>query len=267
MAMWHPRAMSSNYDPTLYDLSVAQDFGGDVHWYTELAKSSGGPVLELGAGTGRVLLPIAEAGVEITGLDLDSAMLEALRAKVAEKEKATRERIAVVQGDMRDFRLDREFALVIIPFRAFLHNLTFEDQLACLRSCHNQLRGGGMLAFNVFHPSLRYMAANDGAMARVWRWTGEAALPDGGWITRSEAAHYDTVGQLVHARHRLERFNARGEHVETFMQRLELAYLYPGDLRRLLEHAEFEDIDMRGGFDGRPFSEDGDELVVTARKP
>ncbi len=259
--------MTSNYNPTLYDLCVVEDFGGDVRWYCEQAKASGGPVLELGAGTGRITLPIAETGVEITGLDLDARMLDALGAKVAAAGADVQHRVILVERDMRDFRLEREFGLVIIPFRAFLHNLTFEDQLACLRCVYAHLRKDASLAFNVFHPSLKFMAANEGSMSRIWRWTDEVALPDGGWIMRSESNRYDTVRQLAHSRHRFERFNAEGELVETFIQRLELAYLYPGELRRLLETAGFEDIEIRGGFDERPFTQDGDELVVSARKP
>ena len=259
--------MTSNYDPTLYDLCVPEDFGGDVRWYCERALASGGPVLELGAGTGRITLPIADAGIEITGFDLDARMLDALRAKVVAAGPDLDRRVNVVEGDMREFRLAQEFALVIIPFRAFLHNLTFEDQLACLRCVHAHLRSGGELAFNVFHPSLEIMAANTGATAGVWRWTDEVVLPDGGWITRSEANRYDSVRQRAHSRHRFERFDARGELVETFIQRLELACLYPGELHGLLEAAGFDDIEMRGGFDERPFTHDGDELVVSVRKP
>lgn len=259
--------MTSNYDATLYDLCTPEDFGGDVQWYCELARASGGPVLELGAGTGRITLPVAETGVEITALDLDARMLDALRAKVAAAGADLERRVTVVEGDMRDFHLEREFALVIIPFRAFLHNLTFEDQLACLRCAHAHLRSGANLAFNVFHPSLEIMAANEGAMARVWRWTDEVAMPDGGWITCSEANRYDTVRQRAHSRHRFERFNARGELVETFIQRLELAYLYPGELQRLLEAAGFDTIEIHGGFAERPFTQDGEELVVSARRP
>lgn len=259
--------MTSNYHPTLYDLCISEDFGGDVRWYCAQAKASGGPVLELGAGTGRITLPVAETGVEITGLDLDAGMLAALRSKLASHGPELQERVTLVEADMRVFHLDREFALVIIPFRAFLHNLDFQDQLACLRCVLAHLRKDASLAFNVFHPSLRFMAANEGKTSGVWRWTDDVEMPDGGWIMRSEANRYDTVRQLVHSRHRFERFNAEGELVETFIQRLELAYLYPGDLRRLLETAGFEDVEIRGGFDDGPFIEDGDELVLSARKP
>ena len=93
-------------------------------------------------------------------------------------------RISVHQGDMRSFALGRsDTRSSIIPFRAFLHNLTRDDQLAALRCAHAHLRPGGELALNVFHPSLEYMAANAGASAGVWRWRATRKL-DGRRIRR-----------------------------------------------------------------------------------
>ena len=106
---------------------------GDIEWYCRKAVESGGPVLELGAGTGRVTIPIAEAGIRVSALDLDAGMLGRLRQKAATLPAEAQSRVTVHHGDMRSFALDEQFALVIIPFRAFLHNLTRDDQLATLR--------------------------------------------------------------------------------------------------------------------------------------
>src|SRR4030095_10691864 len=129
---------------------------GDVEWYRRKAVESGGPVLELGAGTGRISIPIAEAGIRVSAVDLDGGMLGKLREKVASLHMDVQHRISVHQGDMRTFTLDEQFALIIIPSRAFLHNITRDDQLATLRRAHAHLRPGGELALNVFHPSLEY---------------------------------------------------------------------------------------------------------------
>lgn len=111
------------------------------------------------------------------------------------------------------------------------------------------------------------MAQNAGHLEGVWRLNGEWPLDDGGFLIRSEANSYDTVKRLVHSRHRYERFDASGAMTGVFVQRLELAYLYPDDLRRLFEDAGFVDFSLLGGFDGRSFSGDGDELVVQATRP
>lgn len=110
------------------------------------------------------------------------------------------------------------------------------------------------------------MAQHAGAAAGVWRWSGPHSLPTGGWVVQSEAIRYDTVAQLVHALHRYDIFDASGALERTAMLRLELAYLYPQDIRTLLETAGFTDITISGGFDGRPFTHEGQELVVEARR-
>jgi SAM-dependent methyltransferase len=239
---------------------------GDVEWYRRKAVESGGPVLELGAGTGRITIPIAEAGIRVTALDLEAGMLDKLRQKAGTLSADVGPRISVHQGDMRSFRLDERFALVIIAFRAFLHNVTREDQLAALRRAHAHLRPGGELALNVFHPSLEYMAANAGAYAGVWRCRPAQKLEEGGFVIVSDATRYDTVQQRLESMIRAEEFAPDGSLRRTNTMHLELAYLYPSDIRSLLAESRFELLRMSGDFLGRPFERDGDELVVEARK-
>jgi len=258
--------MSGTYDPHLYDVVTPSDFRGDVAWYRHKALESGGPVLELGAGTGRITLPIAQAGVAVHALDSHAAMLQALRRKLSNLPGAVQERVRVVQADMTDFDIRQHFPLVIAPFRAFLHNLTTQDQLSCLRRVHQHLRPGGVFAFNVFHPSLDFMAQHAGAFTGVWRWTGSHDLPGGGQIIRSEANRYDTVRQLVHSHHRYEEYDDAGHLTRAFLHTLDLAYLYPSDIRRLLDQAGFADVEIWGDFEGHPLQNDGDELVVEAKR-
>ena len=255
------------YRPELYDRVTSGSFHGDVEWYRQKAEACGGPVLELGAGTGRVTLAIADAGVPIHALDTSQAMLQALAGKLETRAEEVQKRVTLVSADMRTFDLPERFALIIALFRAFLHNLTEEDRLACLKRVRHHLRPGGRFAFNVFHPSLEYMAQHAGPLAGVWRWVGTYPRPDGGFIVRSEANRYDTVRQIVHSQHRYEEYTAEDVLARTSLHRLKLAYLYPPDIRRLLSQTGFEDITISGGFGGRAFSRDGDELVVEAMSP
>ena len=241
---------------------------GDIEWYRRKALESGGPILELGAGTGRITIPIAEAGIRVTALDLDVGMLDRLRRKAELLPADANRRITLHEGDMRSFTLDEQFALVIIPFRAFLHNVTRDDQLAALKRAHSHLQSGGGLAFNVFHPSLEYMASNAGALAGAWRWSATRKSPDGGgFVVYSECSRYNTVAQRLESMLRTEEFAADGSLRRTNMMHLELAYLYAADITALLAESGFERPRISGGFDGRPFQRDGDELVVEARKP
>ena len=258
--------MSVPYDPELYDIAMPQSFGGDVDWYRSKARAADGPVLELGAGTGRVTIPIAQDGGSVWALDANARMLATLRHKAAALPNDVQKRITIVEGDMRTFALETRFALVISPFRAFLHNLTHEDQLACVRRVYDHLRPGGRFAFNIFHPSLEYMARSAGPLAGVWRVVATHPLPDAGWLVRSEANHYDTVQRRVRSLHRYEQYGADGDLTRTFLQRLELAYLYPADVRTLLQEAGFSSVEIHGDFRGRPLEHDMDEQVIEARR-
>ena len=253
------------YKPELYDIVTPASFRGDAEWYRGKARACGGPVLELGAGTGRITLGIAQDGVPVHALDANPAMLDRLRQKLANQPPEVRQRVVVTPGDMRMFTLAERFALVIAPFRVFLQNLTEHDQLACLNRVREHLRPGGCFAFNVFHPSLEYMARHTGALEGIWRWVGTFPRADDGWIVRSESNRYDTVRQLVDSQHRYEEYGPDGTLIRTSLHRLQLAYLYPPDLRRLLKQAGFDSVQIAGGFDGRPFENDTDELVIEAR--
>jgi hypothetical protein len=172
--------------------------------------------------------------------------------------------VTAVRGDMRTFELAERFVLVIAPFRTFLHNVTEQDRVACLDRVRRHLRPGGHFAFNVFHPSLEYMAQHAGPLAGVWRWANTYELPAGGYVVRSEANRYDSVRQIVHSQHRYDEYAADGTLIQTSLHRLDLAYLYPSDLRRLLTQAGFQEVTISGGFTGREFSRDADELVIDA---
>ena len=253
------------YDADLYDAITPTSFLGDVEWYRRKAQQYGGPVLELGAGTGRVSIAVARDGVQVYALDSHPGMLAVLRRKIEKEPAAIREHVVPIEADMRAFRLEERFALVIAPFRALLHNLTEADHLATFNRVRAHLRPGGRFAFNVFHPSLEFMAQHAGALAGVWRWVGTYPREDGTFIVRSDANRYETVPRRVHSLLRFEEFGADGSLNRTFVHQLELSYLYASDIRRLLEQAGFGSIAIAGGFDERPLHRDTDEMVVEAR--
>jgi SAM-dependent methyltransferase len=131
------------------DMGRSADAMDDVPFYVELAREAaakGEAVLELGCGTGRVTIPIAQAGVEVVGLDNAPAMLQVARRKAA----IAGVNIRWLTADMRSFSLEQRFGLVIIPFRSFLHLLTDADQEACLSRIFEHLLPDGRLALNFF---------------------------------------------------------------------------------------------------------------------
>jgi len=135
----------------MYDLFTGGGLlEGDVDFYLEHARHFGGPILELAAGTGRILLPLAAAGHDVVGLDRSPAMLGIASAKLAARPEL---RARLVEGDMRDFDLNRTFALVIIAARSFQHLVEPADQRAALSCVRRHLQPGGHLILDLFDPN------------------------------------------------------------------------------------------------------------------
>ncbi|MFQ5968764.1 MAG: class I SAM-dependent methyltransferase, partial [Acidimicrobiia bacterium] len=111
-----------------YDHVVPYRERDDIAFWVQMAHDAGGPVLEVGCGTGRVLIPTARAGIQITGLDLSSSMLAVCRHKLAHEPDEVRARVKLLEADMRDFHIEPEFRLATTPFRPFQHLITVEDQ-------------------------------------------------------------------------------------------------------------------------------------------
>src|SRR5436190_14963126 len=142
-------------DGDVYDL-VGKDVPYGLDFYVALAREARGPVLDIACGTGRILLPCLQAGVDIEGLDLFEPMLKTLRAKAAALRLSPR----LHQADMSDFSLSRKFQLIMIPFNAFIHNMTQEAQIRCLELCNEHLLPGGKLTFDTYFPSVEIIGTH-----------------------------------------------------------------------------------------------------------
>src|SRR5262245_51552313 len=132
---------------------------GEVASSVEGARRSGGPILEIACGTGRVLLPTARAGIEIAGVDLSRPMLDRLRAKLGAEPEAVRARVSLHEADACTADLGRSFSLVTIPFRSIGHLQEVERQVALYRNARRHLAKGGRLVFDFFLPRLDRLAS------------------------------------------------------------------------------------------------------------
>lgn len=140
-------------DPALYDLEYA-DHREDLAYYTRLASSSPGPILELGCGTGRLTLPMARAGAHVDGVDLAPAMLEGLRLKLAAEPPPVQARVRFWEADFRALpaHTRRDYAWVIWPFNALHHCKGPEDVVGVLLAARERLATGGGVALDVYLP-------------------------------------------------------------------------------------------------------------------
>ena len=253
--------LNNHCPPELYDIIYA-DIRDDIPFWVAEARTAPGPVLELCCGTGRVLIPCLEAGVQVEGLDLAGSMLDHCRAKLDARGLGA----WVGIGDMRDFERPRRYALITIPFNSFLHNLTQADQIATLERCHAHLEPGGRLMLNVFHPSARKLVEHDGT-PRVIK-----TLPDpGGGSTRViDATRCDPLEQRITVTRTVERLEESGGVIATHDMSFELRYVWKGELELLLTLAGFTRFAVeartgyRQGFARKSSLEDGDHLVWTA---
>jgi SAM-dependent methyltransferase len=246
-------------EPGLYDLAYSWHTA-DLPFWVERAKGARGPVLEAGCGTGRVLLPILEAGVDAEGLDLHPGMLDVLKQKAAARGLSARVHLA----DMRDFTMARRYRLITVPFRAFMHLLTTEDQLRALRCMREHLEPGGALVLNLFYPTFERMV-EPGDEERLER---EFPHPESGLPVAlvSVKREYDRVGQLLRAELELRESDARGYAKAVHPHKVSLRWIFRFEMELLLQAAGFARCEVLGGFDGRALERDTDEMVWTAWK-
>jgi SAM-dependent methyltransferase len=227
-------AIAALYDP--WSRSVTED----VDFYVAEARKAGGPVIELGVGTGRIAIPTAQAGVRVVGVDSSERMLEICRARA--EEAGVTDLLDLRLGDLRRPPVDEQVPLVTCPFRALLHVDSDEERLRTLRRIRALLVPGGRFAFDVFAPSREDVEETDG------RWLEREP---GIW----ERADWDL-------RRRVLTLSVRGESGET---RMALAWRSPEEWRALLERAGFEVLACYSWFDMRPY-EGGEDTVWVARR-
>lgn len=251
-------------DPALYDVMYASTVA-DVPFHVELARHARGPVLEVGCGNGRVLIPCAAAGAAVDGIDSDPEMLDDARRKLAARGLDA----GLSCDDMRGFILPRRYALIAIPFSTFLHNLTQQDQLATLYGCREHLEPGGRLVIVIFSPDPRRLLEHDGQP----RLTMEHPHPGGpGSVRVLDAATSDPQEQVARIRRTVELRDAAGAVAATHQMEFALRWIWPAEMELLLGAAGFRRVAVEGrtgyrdGFQRKPCVEARELMVWTAWK-
>ncbi len=233
----------------------------DVGFYVEESRAARGPVLEVGCGTGRILVPIARAGTTIVGLDSSKHMLERCRANLASESAAVQGRVTLHQRDMHDFDLGTTFPLIIAPFRVFQHLTTVEAQLGFLANVARHLAPSpkGQFIFDVFNPRFDILVGADGVERED---TPEQRLPDGRTFRRSyRIARVRWVDQVSESE--LIYYVDGKRYVQAF----EMRWFLPAELQHLLARAGFRVRHVYGDFARGPLVDGAPEQVVVAEKP
>jgi SAM-dependent methyltransferase len=240
---------------------------GDTRFYVEEAKKSTSPVLELGCGTGRSLIPIAQAGVEVVGLDRSQSMLDIAYRKTSGLDRETRWNITLQQDDMRTFSLGQQFGVITVPNRSFSHLVNIEDQHQALDRIRNHLIDGGRFIFNIFDPNLEWIVEDHRFPESPLRKHAEFIHPASGntvfvWVTRD----YDLEHQLIKQDYLFEETNASGKVVERSYSSLTLRFSYRYEIQHLLALSGFQVETLYGDFSRNPFRHGAEQIWLTRKR-
>ncbi len=259
---------ASSYDgfvAEFYDQVTPYADRKDLAFFSALAAAAPGPVLELGCGTGRVMLPMLRAGAEVCGIDSSRAMLGVCVEKLAREPEPLRDRAHLMLADLRDFTLGRHFALAVAPFRSFQHLLSVEDQLACLDRVRVHLTPGGRFVLDLFNPSLA--ALTDPNHDEVFGQEAPFRMADGRVVTRGHRILTRDFGaQVSDVELIYEVANPDGGR-ERFVHAFPMRWLYRFEAEHLLARAGFQVEAVYEDYAGTPFSgKEGGELVLVASR-
>jgi SAM-dependent methyltransferase len=247
----------------IYD-AIYADRDDAGFWQAMAAAAGGGLILELGCGTGRVLLPLARASFEITGLDLSAPMLERCRAKLQAEPPEVRGRVRLLQADMTSFDLGRRFAAILCPFAAFQQLRTVEQQLACLDRCRTHLLPHGRLVLDLPNPdpappSYALDERGDGEdTAELVEWTEGRRIR--WWMT---VIDYERSQQCNECEVTYEISEADGV-TRRITETILLRYVFRYELEHLLMRAGFRVVALYGDYDRSPFADESPAMIVVA---
>ncbi len=246
-----------------YDLTHTS-LTADIPLVLALAQEVNGPVLELGCGTGRLLLPLARAGYETTGVDHSPAMLARLQQKLAKESPLVQSKVHVVPGDMANLPLPENgrFALALIPYNTLMH-LPEEKLTRVLQGIGRFVRPGGCLFIDLANPFAVAQTPNDRML------TLEAVVTDpetqdtvlqmaGNWL--------DETAQQLHITWIYDATPAAGGPIHRTVAQTVYHYFYPHQIEIALQEAGFQLKALWGDYNKTAFDEESDRLLVVAVK-
>jgi ubiquinone/menaquinone biosynthesis C-methylase UbiE len=239
----------------------------DVDFFVDLSKESRGPMLEIGCGTGRVLIPTARAGIEIVGIDNSLSMLAVCSNKMARETQEVQARIRLIKADMRSFNLRREFRLITMPFRPFQHLTEVNDQLSCLESARRHLREDGKFVLDLFNPDMERLVEQMKQTEEVVTEEIAFEMPDGRKVNRIiKMLSINPLDQTLELEQIFDVTYNDGRN-ERRSQQFCMRYFFRYEVEHLLALAGFRILAAYSGYDKSPLgSTYPGELIYIATK-
>jgi SAM-dependent methyltransferase len=246
-----------------YDLTHAS-LTADFPLILQLASQADGPVLELGCGSGRLLLPLARAGYKVTGLDMSEEMLLRAEARLSQEATAVQQRVTLHQADMTSFSLPDAppFGLIIVPYNTLLH-LDTRQALIALRQAENYLGENGRLFIDLANPVDIASTPEDALLSL------ENVLTDpetGELIVHLASNRLDTIEQTLHITWIYDVSAPNGGPVRRTVAQSAYHYRYPHQVEMLLQEAGYKLLHLWGDYDQSPYDEASNRLLALAAK-
>lgn len=237
----------------LYDLEYVHDY--DVPFWLSLAGREGGSVIEWGAGTGRIAIPLSKAGFDVTAVEVSGEVVERSWSKAGN--------IEWICGDMRNVKLDKRYRLAVCAFNSFLCLTSLDDALAFLVNAKEHLEPGGLIGIEVSAFTPEELAEEVDGPNRQHDFTRR--MPEGK-LERFSISHYDAVSQLLEMRLFYELYGGDGDLARRREHDLTIRVTNRDEMILMLRLAGFEVKAVYGGFEGEPFTAESDHLILLARR-
>lgn len=246
----YSKTISSFYDAVYNKLRSPVD----LDFYLTQISEADGPVLEVGAGTGRIFCKALENGADIYGIDLSENMLDVLKKKLPDAEH-----YRVKQADMTDFDLGKKFKLIIVPFRIFQHLLSIDEQLSALNCIKHHLYEDGKLIFDVFVPNIKRLSE---PVTNVFELSTEYA--PGKSVERYFDAVPDHLNQIINITFTFKWNEDGKEMVEK--DSFPFRYYFKYELEHLIARAGLKINKIYGDFNGGELNKSSNEFVIVCNK-
>ncbi len=253
--------MSLDLIAKYYDL-IHADLEEDLPMWETLCAQIKGTILEIGCGTGRLLLPLIQAGHHLTGLDLSPVALSATRAKV--EAAGLSQQVTLIQADMRHFNLPhpQHFVLALLPLNTFMHCHTITEQIGTLQAIHHHLQPGGQLIVDLFNPDPNLLVEADGHLHFEAETIDDLTERTVQWYWRHDI---DLGCQMRHLTYILDEIDSEGLVRRTQIP-FSLRFVYRYEMELLLRMAGFKLQTLYGSYQFDSFHGYSPRMIFVAQK-
>lgn len=251
-------------DAQFYDLDTRDVTKVDIPFYLKQAVRVNGPILELACGTGRVAIPLAEAGYEMWGLEYSEKMIEQFQKKVSELPGEVAARIHIEHGDMSHFSMGRQFPMILLPCRSFQLLLDEELEKSCLKMVKDHLSANGTFIIDVANFGQR-IGEGWGTDNEYFDW--ENVDPRTGYtIRRTHIRKKIDLDRQIITPQKIYRVTKDDGTVETIIKHSPWRYFFENQIRELLVSSGFKIVNEFGNYDGEPIAKDMPEFIFVCQK-